>query len=70
MNGTTKTIEKVSERQLRMWIKESVKESVSAEFLKLRAALLPYVSQDEQKDIERLYGKPRRGIAKSYDIKV
>ena len=43
-------------------IKEAVKESIEIEFMKLRASLVPYISEEEQKDIETLYGKPSREV--------
>ncbi|MEK7534475.1 MAG: hypothetical protein AAB600_04005 [Patescibacteria group bacterium] len=54
--------------QLKMLVKESVKEALVSEVMKLRALLLPYVSQKEQKGIERLYGKPSRKIVKTYNV--
>jgi hypothetical protein len=39
-------------------IKESVKEVLEQEMMRLRALMLPYVSKAEQKDIERRYKKP------------
>lgn len=68
METITQTIGGLSEQRLKMLIKESVRESIGAEILKLRVALLPYVSDGEQKDIEKRYGKPNHKIAKSYDI--
>ena len=63
------TIE-VSEKKLKSLIKESVKEVLETEFTKLRAFVLPEVSREEQKDIEKRYGKPSRKRAKSYGIEV
>jgi len=54
----------VSISELRNFIKENVREVLSAELFKLRALFLPSVSKKEQKDIERLYGKPLRRVAK------
>lgn len=53
-------------RKLKALVKESVKEAVNAEFAKLGAFLLPYVSKEEQKDIEKRYGKPSRRAAVTY----
>jgi len=61
---------KIEEKQLKLLIKKSVKEAISSEFMKLRAFLLPYVSDKEQKDIEKLYKKPSRKVEKSYKIKI
>jgi len=33
--------------------------------MKLRASLLPYVSEKEQEEIEKLYKKPSRKVKKS-----
>ena len=47
-----------SDRKLKSLIKESVKEVLEAELMKLRAFLLPEVSHEEQKDIEELADEP------------
>ena len=70
MNNQIETITGLNERKLKILIKESVKESINAEVLKLRAVLLPYVSNKEQKEIEKKYGKPSCKIAKSYDLEI
>jgi len=57
-------------RKLKALVKETVKEVVSAEFIKLGAFLLPYISKEEQKDIERHYGKPSRRVATVYRLRV
>jgi len=66
----TRTIANLGEQRLKTLIKESIKESIGAEILKLRAAFLPYVSEKEQKNIEQLYKKPSRKIAKIYNIEI
>mgnify|MGYP001602955555 CR=1 FL=1 len=63
-------ITEVSERKLKSLIKESVKEVMGTELMKLRAFMLPEVSSEEQKDIEKRYGKPSRKRAKSYGLEV
>ena len=55
-------------KKLRALVRESVREAVSAEFIKLGAFLLPYVSKAEQKDIEKRYGKPSSKPGKSYNV--
>lgn len=54
----------VDRTQLKSLIKESIREVLDAEFIKFRAFLVPQISPREQKDIERRYGKPTKGIAK------
>lgn len=64
---TTITIPK---KELKTAVKESVREVLSQEFMKLRALLLPLVSKKEQKDIEKLYSKPSRKTAKSIEVRI
>jgi DNA invertase Pin-like site-specific DNA recombinase len=48
----------ISKKDFKILIKESVKEVLEQEMMRLRALMLPYVSEAEQKDIERRYKKP------------
>ena len=70
MNGKTEILTGLKEQRLKSLIRESVRESIGAEIMKLRAAFLPFVSAKEQKEIERLYQKPRRAAAKTYIVEV
>lgn len=58
----------IPKEKLKTMIKESVREVLEQESIKLRALLLPFVSEKEQKDIEKRYGKPSRKTAKSFEI--
>lgn len=60
----------ISEEKLKNLFQEALKEVLSLEFMKLRADLLPFVSDEEQKEIEKLYGGPKRKVAKSLKIKL
>lgn len=60
----------VAEDRLRALIKESVKEAIENEVMKLRALALPNVSDKEQVDIEKRYGTPSRRKAKSLPFKI
>ena len=64
---TTITIPK---KELKTIIKESVREIFEQESMKFQALFLPFVSQKEQRDIEKRYGKPTRDIAKSIKVKL
>lgn len=64
---TTITIPK---QELKIVVKQSVREVLTQELMKFRALLLSSVSQKEQKDIEKRYGKPSRETAKSIEIKI
>ena len=60
----------VSEKKLKSIIKQSVKEVLGTELMKLRAFVLPEVSREEQEDIEKRYGKPARKRAKTYALEI
>ncbi|MDO9399271.1 MAG: hypothetical protein Q7T79_01090 [bacterium] len=60
----------IPKKELKMIVKESVREVFQQELMKFRALILPFVSQKEQSDIEKRYNKPVRNIAKSIDIKI
>lgn len=60
----------VSEKKLKSLIKQSFREVLETELMKLRALALPEISQQEQKDIERRYGKPSHKRAGSYSVTV
>lgn len=52
----------LDKRQLKILVKESVKEVFRTELAKLLAHAVPFVSHREQKEIERLYKKPTRRV--------
>jgi hypothetical protein len=60
----------ISKKDLKILIKESVKEVLEQEMMRLRALMLPYVSKAEQKDIERRYKKPLRRSIKRIEIEI
>lgn len=60
----------IPKKELKTVVKESVREVLNQELMKFRALLLPFVSQKEQKEIEKRYGKPARQIAKSIEIEI
>ena len=60
----------ITESKLRNLFRETVKEVLASEFMKLRADLFPFVSDKEQKEIERLYRKPTHKVTKSAKFKI
>ena len=64
---TTITIPK---EKLKNIVKESVREIFEQESMKFRALFLPFISQKEQRDIEKRYGKPFQKKAKTIKIKL
>jgi len=60
----------IPKKELKTVVKESVREVLNQELMKFRALLLPFVSQKEQKDIEKRYGKPIRQIGKTIEIEI
>ncbi|OGQ22205.1 MAG: hypothetical protein A3C46_00570 [Deltaproteobacteria bacterium RIFCSPHIGHO2_02_FULL_44_16] len=63
-------ITQLTQRQFKSLIRESVKEALGVELTKMRAALLPFVSEKEQRDVVRLYRKPSRKIVSTYYVKI
>jgi len=60
----------IPKKELKIIVKESVREILEQESMKFRSLFMPSVSQKEQKDIEKRYGKPSRRAAKSIEIQV
>jgi len=60
----------IPKKELKTIVKESVREIFEQESMKFRALFTPFVSQKEQKDIEKKYNKPSRKMAKSIEIKI
>ncbi len=46
-------------------LKENIRSTVREEILQLKTFLLPSVSKEEQDDIEKYYGTPRRNSVKT-----
>jgi hypothetical protein len=53
------------ETKLKEIIKEAVKDALEDEIMKMRLLFAPYVSDEEQKEIERSYGKPSKETART-----
>jgi len=60
----------IPKRELKIIIKESVREIFEQESMKFRSLFLPFVSQKEQRDIEKRYNRPSRKIAKSIETRI
>ena len=60
----------IPKKELKTVVKESVREVLGQEFMKFKALLLPSISEKEQRDIEKCYGKPVRQIAKSIEVEI
>ena len=60
----------VSDQKLKGFIKESVREALETELMKLRTLALPEISDQEQKDIEKCHGKPSRIRGKKYSYEL
>jgi len=57
-------------KKLKNIVKESLKEVLVLELMRLRADLLPHISEKEQKEIEKNYGKPGKKAVKSINLKI
>ena len=60
----------IPKKELKGVVRESVREVFIQELMKFRALLLPAISQKEQKDIEKRYGRPVRRTIKSVEIEI
>lgn len=60
----------IPKKELKLVVKESVREVMEQEFMKFRAMLLPKVADKEQKEIEKLYSKPVRKTAKTVEVEI
>ena len=60
----------ISRKELKDTVKESVREVLAQEMMSLRALIIPFVSDKEQNDIEKRYGKPSHKVAKSRRIQI
>jgi len=56
--------------ELRNMLKEVVKEVIEEEMVKIRLMLVPYVSDEEQKEIKEMYKEPSKEIARSLNFNV
>lgn len=60
----------LTKKEIKSIIKESIKEVLETEIMKLRALGVPEVSQKEQKEIEKLYKRPKRNKGAKYVLKI
>ncbi|MDP2209454.1 MAG: hypothetical protein Q8K98_11905 [Bacteroidota bacterium] len=60
----------ISKKELKETVKESVREVLALEMMSLRSLIIPFISEKEQGDIEKHYGKPSRKVANSRRIRV
>jgi hypothetical protein len=58
-------LEVSDEAKLRQIVKEAVRDALEEEILKLRLLFAPYVSDEEQQEIEKSYGKPSKEVART-----
>ena len=58
----------ITEQKLKEIVKESVKEALKTELMKLRAFGLSEVSKSEQRDIEKTYKKPLRRVSEIHEV--
>ena len=56
------------ENKLKDMIKEALRDVLEEEVKKIRLLLTPYISNEEQKEIEERYGEPSNDVAKTLNI--
>lgn len=60
----------LAKNEIRTLARESVREAIEAEIARIRVSLLPFVSKNEQKNIEKLYKKPSRRFVRTLRVTV
>lgn len=55
----------LSKNELKNVVRESVREAFGKEMMAVRAALLPFISDKEQADIEKRHKAPSQKVAKT-----
>jgi translation elongation factor EF-Ts len=58
-------LETLSENKFKKIVKDAVKDALEEEMMKLRLLIAPYISDEEQKEIEKVYKKPSKQIGKT-----
>jgi hypothetical protein len=58
-------LEMLSENKFKKIVKDAVKDALEEEMMKLRLLIAPYISDQEQKEIEKAYKKPSKQIGKT-----
>ena len=58
----------ISEDKLRTIIREEVTDILKKEFMKFRMSLIPEISSEEQKEIEKSYKKPEYDPVETIDL--
>ena len=58
-------LEALSENKFKKIVKDAVRDAFEEEMMKLRLLIAPYISDEEQKEIERDYKKPSKQVAKT-----
>jgi hypothetical protein len=61
-------LEALSENKFRKIVKDAVKDAMEEEMAKLHLLIAPYISDEEQKEIEKRYQKPSRQIGKTLSL--
>lgn len=58
-------LEALSETKFKKIVKDAVRDVLEEEMVKLRLLIAPYISDEEQKEIEKDYKKPSKQIEKT-----
>lgn len=61
-------LETISENKFKKIIRDAVKDAIEEEMAKLRLLVAPYISDEEQKDIEKAYKAPSKQAGKTLSL--
>jgi len=60
----------VTAEEIKKLVEKTIKETIREEFLKLRMELIPEISDEEMKEIEKKYKSPDKKIVYSENIDI
>ena len=61
-------IDAINEVKLKNIIKDAVRDVLEEEMIKLRLLFAPYISDEEQKEIEENYRQPSKDVARTLTL--
>lgn len=65
MKISAQQLQTYDEEKLKDIIKEAVRDVLEDELMKMRLLLAPYISDEEQKEIEESYGEPSKEVVRA-----
>lgn len=58
----------ITEKKLRIIIREEISDIIKKEFIKYKLSLIPEISDEEQNEIDKSYGKPVYNPVEKFEL--